>query len=185
MTPPRRRRPLTADERRLWAEVARLVKPLPGRTVPAEAPPPPPPAIEAPAPGPLKPKAPVRTNFPRAAPPPVAPPAPGLDRKTSRALARGRRAVEGVLDLHGLTQAEAHARLIAFLTRAQAEERTLVLVVTGKGGAEPGDRGVLRRMTPHWLRLPALRPIVLGFEEAAPHRGGAGALYVRLKRPRA
>jgi DNA-nicking Smr family endonuclease len=179
MTPPRRRRPLTADERRLWAEVARLVKPLPGRAVPAV----PPAAAAEPPPRPPKAEAPPRPDVPRATP--VAAPAPRLDRKTSRALARGRRAVEGVLDLHGLTQAEAHARLIAFLSRAQAEGRMLVLVVTGKGGAEPGDRGVLRRMTPHWLGLPALRPIVLGFEEAAPHRGGAGALYVRLKRPRA
>jgi DNA-nicking Smr family endonuclease len=44
---------------------------------------------------------------------------------------------------------------------------------------------VLRRVVPHWLRLAEARPFVLGFEEAAPHHGGAGALYVRLRRRRA
>jgi DNA-nicking Smr family endonuclease len=62
-------------------------------------------------------------------------------------------------------------------------------VITGKGGAGSGDpifeeRGVLRRAVPHWLRLPDLRTLVLGFEEASPHHGGSGALYVRLRRKR-
>ena len=59
-------------------------------------------------------------------------------------------------------------------------------VVTGKGGPTYDDafseRGVLRRSVPHWLRAPELRTVVLGFEEAARHHGGAGALYVRLRR---
>ncbi|HEX5866107.1 MAG TPA: Smr/MutS family protein, partial [Beijerinckiaceae bacterium] len=46
------------------------------------------------------------------------------------------------------------------------------------------ERGVLRRVVPHWLRLPDLRPLVVGFEEAAVRHGGAGALYVRLRRAR-
>ena len=41
---------------------------------------------------------------------------------------------------------------------------------------------MLRRSVPHWLRAPELRTVVLGFEEAARHHGGAGALYVRLRR---
>jgi len=43
---------------------------------------------------------------------------------------------------------------------------------------------VLKRVVPHWLRLPDLRPIVLGFEDAALNHGGTGALYVRLRRPK-
>ncbi|MFL5135469.1 MAG: Smr/MutS family protein, partial [Microvirga sp.] len=46
------------------------------------------------------------------------------------------------------------------------------------------ERGVLRRMVPHWLRLPDLRSLVIGFEEASPQHGGSGALYVRLRRRR-
>ena len=64
----------------------------------------------------------------------------------------------------------------------------IALVVTGKGALAPAlfgdERGVLRRMVPHWLRLPDLRALVLGFEEAEQRHGGSGALYVRLRRLR-
>jgi DNA-nicking Smr family endonuclease len=101
-------------------------------------------------------------------------------------LRRGRLAIEARIDLHGMIQAEAHAALTGFLLRARAAGHAYVLVVTGKGGPGYSDafaeRGVLRRSVPHWLRGPELRGIVLGFEEAARHHGGAGALYVRLRR---
>jgi DNA-nicking Smr family endonuclease len=79
----------------------------------------------------------------------------------------------------------------AFLRRSQAEGAKLVLVITGKGAAAsahgPGlsdERGVLRRMVPHWLRMADLRGVVMGFEEASLRHGGGGALYVRLRRHR-
>jgi DNA-nicking Smr family endonuclease len=123
---------------------------------------------------------------PRAAPklPPLVP----LERRTASALRRGRQEIEAVIDLHGMRQTEAHHALLAFLRRSQAGGLKVVLVITGKGAAGAvqdfpfGERGVLRRMVPHWLRLPDLRPLVVGFDEAAPHHGGSGALYVRLRR---
>ena len=119
--------------------------------------------------------------------PSAAPPPPGLERKERRGLERGTLAIEARIDLHGLYQAEAHAALVGFLMRARAAGHARVLVVTGKGGEGFSDsgfseRGVLRRSVPHWLRGPELRGLVLGFEEAARHHGGAGALYVRLRR---
>jgi DNA-nicking Smr family endonuclease len=111
-----------------------------------------------------------------------------LERKTRLALGRGTQRVEGVIDLHGMRQDEAHGALIGFLHASQARGRSVVLVVTGKGAQGQGgafeERGVLRRVVPHWLRLADLRALVLGFEEAAPHHGGGGALYVRLRRRR-
>lgn len=110
----------------------------------------------------------------------------GLDRKERRALRRRVRDIEAKLDLHGMRQEEAHRALIRFLQASSARDCAIVLVVTGKGGVSgPGfgdERGVLRRMVPHWLRAQELRPFVVGFEEAAAHHGGAGALYVRLRR---
>ncbi len=119
--------------------------------------------------------------------PPAAPAPPGLERKERRGLERGTLAIEARIDLHGLYQAEAHAALVGFLMRARSAGHARVLVVTGKGGegfsdAGFSERGVLRRSVPHWLRGPELRGLVLGFEEAARHHGGAGALYVRLRR---
>lgn len=184
MMRPRRSRQLSPEERKLWAQVARTATPLPGRQLP-ELPPPPQEeaAISAPAPRAAPPRA-----ITAPAEPPLASLAP-LERKTLTGLRRGRRAVDAAIDLHGMRQDEAHGALLAFLRRSQGAGHALVLVITGKGAAASGafvfeERGVLRRVVPHWLRLPDLRPIVLGFEEALPHHGGSGALYVRLRRRR-
>jgi DNA-nicking Smr family endonuclease len=114
------------------------------------------------------------------APPPLAP----LTRRTKKRIARGTHAIDGRLDLHGLTQDEAHGALLSFLRGRQARGARVVLVITGKGGrdGEGGSRGVLRRMVPLWLGLPELRGLVLGFESAAIGHGGEGALYVRLRK---
>jgi DNA-nicking Smr family endonuclease len=120
---------------------------------------------------------------------PALPPLAPMERRTLQALRRGRKDVDSVIDLHGMRQEEAHFALLRFLHRAQVSGYGLVLVITGKGGAAAGfglfeERGVLRRMVPHWLRLPDLRSLVIGFEEASPQHGGSGALYVRLRRRR-
>jgi DNA-nicking Smr family endonuclease len=179
----RRARILSAEEQRLWAEVARRTVPLPGREIP-EAPPAPQPPAES---GSAQPKAIRDDRVARAQAPPALPPLAPLERRTRLKLRRGTERPDAVLDLHGMRQDQAHAVLISFLRRAQGEGRSLVLVVTGKGGASAGEgpfeeRGVLRRVVPHWLRLADLRSLVLGFEEASPHHGGSGALYVRLRR---
>lgn len=138
---------------------------------------------------PAKPVVPMPTAAPYRAPPQVPRPPAGLERQARLALRRGTLAVEARIDLHGMIQSEAHAALTGFLMRARAAGHAHVLVVTGKGGSGGGDfagpfseRGVLRRSVPHWLRGPELRGLVLGFEEAARHHGGGGALYVRLRR---
>ena len=182
-TPPRpqRLRRLSDEEIALWTEVARSVARRRGATLPtpskaarpARPPAPPPISAEPPAARPAKPSA-----------PPLAP----IERRLKRALERGRGAIDGALDLHGMNQAEAHQALRGFLRYSQARGARLVIIVTGKGGSfdEPWpvgqERGVLRRLAPHWLREPDLRSVVLGFEEAGRAHGGSGALYVRLRR---
>jgi DNA-nicking Smr family endonuclease len=110
-----------------------------------------------------------------------------LERKIKRRLARGSQHVDGVLDLHGMTQAAAHGALTHFIHRMHAQGGQLAIVITGKGRMSPqngyaSEGGVLRRHTPDWLRAPDLRHMVIGFEEAAAPHGGAGALYVRIRR---
>jgi DNA-nicking Smr family endonuclease len=182
MTKLRRARQLSAEERRLWAHVARAVTPFPGRLVPDVPEPPPEPSRNDAGPPPVA--RPERSPKPSTAPP-LAP----LERKTLTALRRGNRRADSVIDLHGMRQAEAHQALFAFLHRSRDLGDEVVLVITGKGAAATDgslfeERGVLRRVVPHWLRLPELRPLVLGFDEAAPRHGGAGALYVRLRKRR-
>ncbi len=185
MTKRRRTRQLSSEEQRLWAHVARHVQPMKGRVLPPEPEP-----EEKPATAPVAlVGAPLPTLPPRPPVKPTIPPLASVERKTLTALRRGRKDVDSVIDLHGMRQEEAHFALLSFLNRAQGSGHGLVLVITGKGGAASSigpfeERGVLRRMVPHWLRLPDVRSLVIGFEEASPQHGGSGALYVRLRRRR-
>ncbi|RYB07029.1 Smr/MutS family protein [Lichenibacterium ramalinae] len=184
-------RRLTGAEIDVWRRVAETVTPRPGSLLPA-APETAPETLPAPvkAPHPAPP-APVRSYTAASYVAPVSVPKPppvGLERRYKRRVADGRIPVEAVLDLHGMTQSQAHSALHRFLLGAQRDGARLVIVVTGKGVKERGrwdaaEPGVLRRAVPFWLRDARLREIVVGFEEAALGHGGAGALYVRLRRP--
>jgi DNA-nicking Smr family endonuclease len=115
-----------------------------------------------------------------------------LGRRQKQRVARGRDPIDARIDLHGMTQTRAHAALLGFLLRAQAQGARTVLVVTGKGsGGAPAanrdgaaDRGVLKRQVPMWLALPEFRPLIVAFDDAHVGHGGQGALYVRLRRAR-
>lgn len=174
------KRPLKPDELRVWSHVASTVHPLPGRAVPkppaaapsAEAIPAAdqaltPPKAKGPAPRPPRPAAAVK-------PPPQA-----IEPRRQYRISRERDEIGGRIDLHGMTQDRARSALEAFLLRAWGEGARAVLVITGKGVS--GD-GVLRKRTPEWLASPPLREIVAGVSEAHQRHGGAGALYVALKR---
>ncbi|MBC8158823.1 MAG: Smr/MutS family protein [Rhodospirillales bacterium] len=108
----------------------------------------------------------------------------GMDKRTAQRMRRGKMAIEGCLDLHGLTQEEAYRALSSFLAGSQNAGRRCVLVVTGKGTRQDGRAGVLRTNVPHWLNQPPNRARVIGFSHAAQKDGGSGALYVLLQRAR-
>jgi DNA-nicking Smr family endonuclease len=109
-----------------------------------------------------------------------------FDRRLRQRVARGHTKIALRLDLHGMTQQQAHAALLRFLHRAQAEDAKLALVVTGKGlgavSSSASERGVLRRQVPLWLSLPEFRRFIVSFEQAQSAHGGEGALYLRLRR---
>jgi DNA-nicking Smr family endonuclease len=176
-----RRRVLTQDERVLWAMFTRAIEPLRARSPAAED-------VESKSAEMIalaqstKPLA-VRPGAPPPAaanpqPPSLAP----LGRRLRQSVARGKESIDGKLDLHGLTQSEAHASLLHFLRAASAREARLVLVITGKGAGSDGGRGVLRRQVPQWLGLPEFRAFVVGFEGAHVAHGGEGALYVKIRK---
>jgi len=172
---------LSHEDRILWGRVARSVAPLPGKSVEELAreeedfaalldPPRPAARLQK-----VEPQEPSATKQPK----PAA--RHGIDLPTRTKLAKGRLPIEGKVDLHGLTQSEAHSLLLSFLHRAYADGRRHVLVVTGKGSSL-GSEGVLRRAVPAWLATPPFRALVGGHEEAARRHGGSGALYIRLRR---
>ena len=107
----------------------------------------------------------------------------GIDKRTVQRLKRGQLPIEARLDLHGLTQKEAHGRLDIFLARAQDRGLRCVLVITGKGRVSQ-DGGILRQMVPRWLNTPPSRGRVLSMSQAQPKDGGGGALYLLLRKRR-
>jgi DNA-nicking Smr family endonuclease len=110
----------------------------------------------------------------------------GFDRANAERLKRGKHKVEARLDLHGMTQIEAHRALSVFIRSARVEGKRCVLVITGRGAAKGayGSGGVLRAAVPRWLDEPDFRPHLLAIATAQPRDGGAGALYVMLRRTR-
>lgn len=104
-----------------------------------------------------------------------------LDRHVERRLNRGHLEIDARLDLHGFTQAEAYERLEKFLERGLRAGRRTLLVVTGKGTR---GKGILRERLAGWLAASEHANGIIGFREAAPRDGGAGAFYVLLRRQR-
>lgn len=182
-----KKRGLSQADRELWDEIAKSIRPLPGRrTMIGDEPP----ALSVEE---QSSKGAEKRNRPVAAPvrkhrDPPAPPLVSIDRRLKQKISRGSTGIDAKLDLHGHTQAEAKSRLLRFLQNAQAREHALVLVITGKGkrgeDSWSSEGGVLKRQVPLWLSLPEFRPLVIGFEEAGVRHGGAGALYLRVRRRR-
>lgn len=171
--------PLRLEDRILWEKVARSTKPLAGREFPEVPTPPEPPGPAEPAQeGAARQSMPdqmlgsVRKNRPHP---------DRLDENTHRKLAKGRLALGARIDLHGLTQREAHGFLYSFLYRAHANGLRHVLVITGKGSSLGSD-GILRQAVPHWFATPSFRALVSAWEFSHQSHGGAGAIYVRLRR---
>ncbi len=185
-----RRRTLSTEERRLWRIAMRDADPLPGRalTEPEEPPawpdgePEPVATTASPPPSALPRSAAARPGRP-ALPPLLPGSVDNIDRRTADRFRRGQLAIDGRIDLHGMTQAQAHGALAGFVHRAWHEGRRCVLVITGKG-TFTGGPGVLRQAVPRWLADPSLRPMVLAVQPARVKDGGDGALYVLVRRRR-
>jgi DNA-nicking Smr family endonuclease len=114
----------------------------------------------------------------------------GLDASWDRKLARGVVQPDVTLDLHGATLEVAHARLEHALTQALAQGARVMLLITGRPrlsddhSGRTGRRGAIRAKFADWLmagphagRIAAIRP-------AHPRHGGAGAVYLVLRKPR-
>jgi len=107
----------------------------------------------------------------------------GIDRANAERLKRGLHRIEARLDLHGKTEAEAHHALAAFIHSSSEAGRRCVLIITGRGLGPTGP-GVLKKAVPRWLEGVELRRKILAIAPAQPRDGGAGALYLLLRRHR-
>lgn len=106
----------------------------------------------------------------------------GLDIKTFQQLKAGSLNIDGHMDMHGMTTDQAQENLLFFIRESYMQNHRCVLVVTGRGINSPGGVSVLRRETETWLTREPLKRVILAFCTAQPKDGGAGALYVLLRK---
>lgn len=96
-------------------------------------------------------------------------------RKSLRALS-----IDGRLDLHGHTHAQAWSRLLGFINASCERGNKTILVITGKGSVSSDQ--TLKVQVPRWLGEHPFRSLITGHQTAKPEDGGEGALYIFLKR---
>ena len=106
----------------------------------------------------------------------------GVGPKIMRRLKRGEFSVQDYVDLHGLTRKEAEAAVNDFLLQSHQRDLRCVLIVHGRGLGSADQRPAIKTELPVWLRRGALKRIVLAFVTAQPYDGGAGAIYVLLRK---
>ncbi len=182
--PEKRHRGLSMGESQLWKKVTDDVDPLPGREVDLDGVE----IMEEPVPTRPHPDTatPLYTKRNDSEPQHLHAlehgKAAGVDKRTMEKLRRGKLQLEGRLDLHGMTQEQAHRALVRFIDTGYSQGRRCVSVITGKGTRLSGEIGVLRQMVPLWLNQPGLRSKIIAFSHAPKNEGGEGALYVLLKR---
>lgn len=183
-------RKLSVEEEALWRRVTDTIAPL----EPARATEPVAISVAAPAvPLPLVkiPKGRVPPPLPPPAPPPAAPRAldrHGLDGGWDKRLAKGAISPDFTLDLHGCTLESAYSRLDHGLTLALTQGARVVLLVTGRARPAPGpadrggQRGAIRAKFLDWLAHGSHASRIAAVRAAHPKHGGAGAVYIVLKR---
>ena len=106
----------------------------------------------------------------------------GLDPRLLSQLRRGEFAMQSHIDLHGMTQPAAYQALTDFILESVRKGLRSVLVVHGRGLGSPGGRPVLKHAAANWLSHGTIGGHVLAFTTSRAHDGGAGAMYVLLRR---
>ena len=109
-----------------------------------------------------------------------------LDGTWDRRLSRGLVAPDFTLDLHGHNLATAYDLLDRRLELAIAADARLLLLITGKppGPERPVKRGAIRGAIGDWLAASRHAGNIAAVRNAHPRHGGAGALYIVLRRRR-
>lgn len=112
-----------------------------------------------------------------------------LDASWDRRLSRGLVSPDRSIDLHGHGLNSAYILLDQALESAIRAGDRLVLLVTGKPppreSERPHARGAIRAAVGDWLAASRHSDRIAAIRGAHPRHGGAGALYIILRRDRA
>ena len=105
--------------------------------------------------------------------------APGVDRREIRKLKRGTYVAADRRDLHGMTAAAACATVKQFLENSRHSRHRCICIVHGRGLRSPGGVAVLKARVREYLKS---HRAVLAYADAPRSDGGAGAVYVLLRK---
>lgn len=182
-------RRLSPEEAALWRRVITTVSPLDPSRVPAVA-------VPAAVAAPLAETAPKKPGAIAARPPVTAPatasraagPGTTLDGGWDRRLASGTIHPDSSIDLHGHTLDSAYRVLDDGLARAIARGDRVLLLITGRPprpeSERPHARGRIRAAVGDWLAASRHAADIAAVRGAHPRHGGAGALYIIIRRSR-
>ena len=106
---------------------------------------------------------------------------PSVSDRTFRKLRRGNFSIEADLDLHGLRAKNAKIALKSFVAESNKLGLRCIRVIHGKGLRSGPAGPVLKAKVTDWL---GQWEEVLALVSARMHDGGAGAIYVLLRKPR-
>ena len=102
-----------------------------------------------------------------------------IDKKAERDMRSGDVEIDARIDLHGMTQVEAHHALARFMATSVRRGDRMLLVITGKGKM---GNGVLRHHLPMWLEALPEASMIAKLRHASVKHGGEGAVYVMLRK---
>ncbi len=180
-------RPIDADEKALWGRVIATVQPLHRMRLPAAVP-----ISTAPqaVPAPITRLASKPRTVPEKNPKPIKPmgisPPNNLDGQWDRRISKGAVIPDVTVDLHGTGLSGAYTRLDGSLEQAISQNMRVILLVTGKARSHDrhsGEgRGAIASVIRDWLAASRHASSISAVRNAHPRHGGAGALYIILKR---
>ena len=177
-------RRLAPEEKALWGKVMATVKPLVAARVVAE---PVPSKVAMPKVATLKPVVRKKAVQPKLVAAPIKPPVQNtLDSTWDRRIHKGAIVPDISVDLHETNLSGAYARLDNTLEQAIHQKLRVVLLVTGKprehDRASGQGRGAIAAVVRDWLASSRHSSSISAVRNAHPRHGGAGALYIVLKR---
>ncbi|WP_342219817.1 Smr/MutS family protein [Rickettsiella endosymbiont of Miltochrista miniata] len=103
---------------------------------------------------------------------------PGLQNKRIKHLTQGGIRQSDYLDLHQMTVDQARRAVLNFLLHSREHNYTCVRIIHGKGKLNLSGAKLKNHVNCWLMQI----PWVLAFSSAQPRDGGAGALYVLLRR---
>ena len=104
---------------------------------------------------------------------------PGIQDGVFKKLRLGKYPLEARLDLHRKKVAQARREVFQFVADAMSYDSRCLLIVHGKGDRNPQEQGILKSHVAKWLKE---IPDVMAYHSAQIRHGGAGAVYVMLRK---